>query len=50
MTNNEMIEAVAAKLLNEETLSGNDIYDICWRTARNVVRRQHLKIGRKVAQ
>jgi hypothetical protein len=38
-----MIEAVAAKLLKEETLSGNDVYDICWRTARNVVRRQHLK-------
>jgi hypothetical protein len=38
-----MIEAVAAKLLTEETLSGVDVYDICWRTARNVVRRQHLK-------
>ena len=38
-----LIEAVAAKLLKEETLSGNDVYDICWRTARNVVRRQHLK-------
>jgi hypothetical protein len=38
-----MIEAVAAKLLKEETLSGNDVYAICWRTARNVVRRQHLK-------
>ena len=41
-----MIEAVAAKLLKEETLSGNDVYGICWRTARNVVRRQHLK-GKK---
>src|SRR5262249_22569394 len=40
-----MIEAVAAKLLKEETLSGNDVYDICWRTTRNVVRRQHLKAG-----
>jgi hypothetical protein len=38
-----MIKAVAAKLLKEETLSGNDVYAICWRTARNVVRRQHLK-------
>jgi hypothetical protein len=38
-----MIEAVAAKLLEEETLSGSDVEDICWRTARNVVRRQHLK-------
>ena len=38
-----MIEAVAAKLLKEETLSGDDVYAICWRTARNVVRRQHLK-------
>jgi hypothetical protein len=37
------IEAVAAKLLKEETLSGNDLYNICWRTARNVVRRQHLE-------
>jgi hypothetical protein len=38
-----MIEAVAVKLLKEETLSGNDVYAICWRIARNVVRRQHLK-------
>ena len=38
-----MFEAVAAKLLKEETLSGDDVYAICWRTARNVVRRQHLK-------
>jgi hypothetical protein len=38
-----LIEAVAAKLLTEETLSGNDVYDICWRVARNVVRRQHLE-------
>jgi hypothetical protein len=37
------IEAVAAKLLKEETLSGSDLYDVCWRDARNVVRRQHLK-------
>jgi hypothetical protein len=37
-----MIEAVAAKLLKEETLSGYDIDAIC----RRVVRRQHLKIGR----
>ena len=38
-----LIEAVAAKLLKEETLSGSDVYGICWRAARNVVRRQHLK-------
>jgi hypothetical protein len=42
-----MIEAVAAKLLKEETLSGQGVYDICWRTSRNVVRRQHLKGKRK---
>ena len=34
-----MIEAVAAKLLDEETLSGADVYSICWRVSRNVVRR-----------
>jgi len=44
-----MIEAVAAKLLKEETLSGNDVYAICWRTARNVVRQQHLKNRGKAA-
>jgi hypothetical protein len=38
-----MIEAVAAKLMKEETLSGGDVYDVCWRTIRSVVRRQHLK-------
>ena len=38
-----LIEAVTAGLLKEETLSGGDVYDICWRTRRNVVRRQHLK-------
>jgi hypothetical protein len=38
-----LIEAVAAKLLKEETLSGSDVYGICWRAARNVVRQQHLK-------
>jgi hypothetical protein len=38
-----MIKAVAEKLVKEETLSGSDVYDICWRTRRNVVRRQHLK-------
>jgi hypothetical protein len=38
-----MIEAVAAKLIEEETLSGHDVYSICWRTSRNVVRRQHLR-------
>jgi hypothetical protein len=38
-----LIEAVAAKLLEKETMSGNDVYGICWRAARNVVRRQHLK-------
>jgi hypothetical protein len=37
------IEAVAARLLKEDTLSGGDIYAICWRDARNVVRRQHLQ-------
>jgi hypothetical protein len=42
-----MIEAVAAKLLDEETLSGADVYSICWRVSRNVVRRQHLKGKRK---
>jgi len=44
-----LIEAVAAKLLKEETLSGNDVYAICWRTARNVIRRQHLKNRGKAA-
>src|SRR5262249_38351197 len=44
-----MIEAVAAKLLKEETLSGSDVYAICWRTARNVVRQQHLKNRGKAA-
>jgi len=43
-----LIEAVAVKLLTEETLSGVDVYGICWRAARNVVRRQHLnRRGRK---
>jgi hypothetical protein len=42
-----MIEAVTAKLLKEETLGGDDIYDVCLRTSRNVVRRQHLKGKRK---
>jgi hypothetical protein len=41
-----MIEAVAAKLLKEETLSGNDVYSTCWRASRNVVRRQHLRTKR----
>jgi hypothetical protein len=40
-----MIETVAAKLVTEETLSGSDVYSICWRVARNVVRRQRLKSG-----
>lgn len=40
-----LIEAVAVKLLKEETLSGVDVYGICWRATRNVVRRQHLKMG-----
>jgi hypothetical protein len=40
-----LIEAVAAKLLKEETMSGNDVYGICWRAARNVVRRQHLTMA-----
>jgi hypothetical protein len=38
-----MIEAVAEKLLKEETLSGSDVYSICWRVARDVVRRQHIR-------
>ncbi|MGA8699461.1 MAG: hypothetical protein WB689_37670 [Xanthobacteraceae bacterium] len=42
-----LIEAVAEKLLKEETMSGSDVYGICWRTARNVVRRQHLKSARR---
>jgi hypothetical protein len=42
-----LIEAVAARLLKEETLSGSDVYSICWRIARKVVRRQHLKRRRK---
>jgi hypothetical protein len=32
-----MIEAVAARLLKEDTLSGNDVYAICRRVTRNVV-------------
>jgi Peptidase family M41 len=42
-----LIEAVAEKLLKEETLSGVDVYGICWRVARNVVRRQHLNMARE---
>jgi hypothetical protein len=42
-----LIEAVAAKLLKEETLSGTDVYGICWRAKRNVVRRQHLKTRKR---
>jgi hypothetical protein len=34
---------LAGRLLKEETLSGSDVYSICSRAARNVVRRQHLK-------
>jgi hypothetical protein len=40
-----LIEAVAMKLLKEETLSGIDSYNICWRITRNVVRQQHLKMA-----
>jgi hypothetical protein len=40
-----LIEAVAMKLLKEETLSGIDVYNICWRVTRNVVRQQHLKMA-----
>lgn len=36
------IEAVAAALLERETLSGADVDDICQRSARAVVKRQHL--------
>jgi hypothetical protein len=35
-----MIEAVAARLLKDETISGSDVYSICWRT---FVRRQHIQ-------
>jgi Peptidase family M41 len=38
-----LIEAVAKGLLKEETLSGEDVYNICWCKARNVVRRQRLE-------
>ena len=38
-----MIEAVANRLLKERTIGGNEIYELCERIARNVVRRQHLK-------
>jgi len=34
-----LVEAVAAALLKDETISGRDVGDIC----RRVVRRQHLK-------
>jgi hypothetical protein len=40
--------SVAAKLLKEETLSGNDVYDVCWRNARNVVWRHHLEKGKRL--
>jgi hypothetical protein len=38
-----MVEAVANRLLKEETIGGGEIYSLCERIARNVVRRQHLK-------
>ena len=38
-----MIEAVANRLLREKTIGGSEIYELCERIARNVVRRQHLK-------
>ena len=38
-----MIEAVAARLMKVDFLSGGQVDDIC----RRVVRRQHLKRGRK---
>jgi hypothetical protein len=37
-----MVEAVANRLLKEETIGGGEIYSLCERIARNVVRRQHL--------
>ena len=42
-----MIEAVANRLLKEETVGGSEILELCERIARNVVRRQHLRSGRK---
>lgn len=38
-----MIEAVAAALLKDETLSGGDVDDVCQRVARKVVKQQRLK-------
>ena len=38
-----LIEAVANRLLKEETVGGTEILELCERIARNVVRRQHLK-------
>jgi hypothetical protein len=37
-----MIEAVANRLLKEEVIGGSEVYTICERVARHVVRRQHL--------
>jgi hypothetical protein len=37
-----MIEAVANRLLKEEIIGGSEVYLICERVARHVVRRQHL--------
>ena len=42
-----MIVAVANRLLNEETVGGSEILELCERIARNVVRRQHLKGKRR---
>ena len=37
----DMIEAVAARLLQDETISGSDVDDICVRIARRNIRRKH---------
>ena len=42
-----MIVAVANRLLKEQTVGGSEILELCERIARNVVRRQHLRSGRK---
>ena len=39
-----MIVAVANRLLKEQTVGGSEILELCERVARNVVRRQHLKV------
>jgi hypothetical protein len=46
----DWLDGLVAAALKEETLSGNDVYGVCWRAARNVVRRQHLKTAAKAGQ